>query len=77
MFEDYTVKELTLSLNEPFRPNGDMALEDPTQGEYSYYLTVSGDGNAAISSSFYGEVKFTEERLEELKALLQDGTAAE
>ncbi len=74
-FATHTVKTLSLHVYEPYIDSGDMAPELPTEGEYSYSLTVRDDGSAWIASDFYdGEdgsgVRISGERLGELEELL-------
>ena len=76
-FSDYTVKNLTLTVTEPWRDNGDMAQELPDQGEYSYELTAGDDGTGSISSDFCRTVDVSEAQMAELSSLLSSGRLPE
>lgn len=73
-FSDYTIRSLTLDVYEPWRDNGDMAPEQPSQGEYSYELSVTDDGTGTLVSSFCQEVTVSEEQLQELSGILENSS---
>ena len=74
-FASHAVRTLSLHVYEPYIESYDMAPELPTEGEYSYSLTVRDDGSAWVASDFYGGddgsgVRISAERLDEIETLL-------
>ena len=76
-FERSAISYLEFSVIEPVRQNGDMAPEQPENGEYNYILEVNDDGTGILTSDFCQDIRVSEEQLEELADAFFDSALPE
>ena len=73
-FADHAIESLSLDVYEPTRQYGDMAAEQPYEGEYHYRIRREDDGGAVIEESPCPEqIRMTPEELAELEELIASG----